>query len=88
MEITTEYLKTRKQFGVAIGSFQALAAPRLRHGRGARAGAQHGDVRDDVAGEADAERTRQGDVGGEGADRPLRPSSSASRRRNCMAASR
>jgi pimeloyl-CoA dehydrogenase small subunit len=24
MEITTEYLKTRKQFGVAIGSFQAL----------------------------------------------------------------
>ena len=24
MEITTDYLKTRKQFGVAIGSFQAL----------------------------------------------------------------
>ena len=24
LEITTEYLKTRKQFGVAIGSFQAL----------------------------------------------------------------
>ena len=41
-ELTVEYLKTRKQFGVPIGSVPGAAASRRRHVRGARAGAQHG----------------------------------------------
>ena len=50
MEITTDYLKTRKQFGVRDRLVPGLAAPRRRHGGGARAGAQHDDVRDHVDG--------------------------------------
>ena len=43
--LTVEYLKTRKQFGVADRHVPGAAAPRRRHAGGARAGAQHGDVR-------------------------------------------
>ena len=32
IETTVEYIKTRKQFGVAIGAFQVAAAPGGRHG--------------------------------------------------------
>ncbi len=38
VEITTMYLKTRRQVGVPLGSFQALAAPNGRHADASRAG--------------------------------------------------
>ncbi len=47
------------------------AAPRRRHAGGARAGAQHGDVRDDDGGRGERRRAAQRVVGGEGADRAL-----------------
>ena len=64
------------------------AASRRRHGGRARTGAQH-DVSGGDDGGRGATRTSAARAisRGQGADRPLRANSSASRRRNCMAAS-
>ena len=73
LEITVDYLKTRKQFGVADRLVPGAAASRRRHGGGARAGAQHDDAGDDDGGGGRRRRTGESDFGGQGADRPLRP---------------
>ena len=87
VEMTTDYLKTRKQFGVPIGSFQALqhrAADMVVALEQARSMMYLATMI--------AARARRGGAGaGDGAP-PRRRSaaprnSSASRRRNCMAAS-
>ena len=46
LKTTVEYLKTRKQFGVPIGSFQTLQHRAADMFVAARAGPQHVDVRD------------------------------------------
>ena len=72
-ETTVEYLKTRKQFGVTIGSFQALqhrAAEMVVDVEQARSMAMLATM---MAAEDDAARATRVDFGGEGADRPLRP---------------
>ena len=72
LEITVDYLKTRKQFGVAIGSFQALqhrAADMVVALEQARSMMMLATM---MAGDDDAAAARQGDLGGQGADRPLR----------------
>ncbi len=73
LEITVDYLKTRKQFGVPIGSFQALqhrAADMVVALEQARSMMMLATM---TAGDDDARRAGQGDLGGQGADRPLRP---------------
>ena len=67
--------------------FPGAAAPRRRHADRARAGALDGDARHHDGRGAERRRAAQGDRRRQGADRPLRPSSSASRRSSCMAAS-
>ncbi len=46
LKTTVEYLKTRKQFGVAIGTFQTLQHRAADMFVALRAGPQHVDVRD------------------------------------------
>ena len=62
------------------------AAPRRRHDGRARTGAQHDVSGGDDGGRERCRRARQGDVGGEGADRPLgqvhRPAGGADARRH------
>ena len=87
LETTVEYLKTRKQFGVPIGSFQALqhrAADMLVALEQARSMAMFAAMTSDVdnaSGAPTARRRRQG------ADRQVRQASSASSRCSCTAAS-
>ena len=71
-ELTVEYLKTRKQFGVPIGSFQVLqhrAVDMLTALEQARSMAY---LRHHDGGRARRTRAPQGHVRGQGADRPLR----------------
>ena len=72
-EITVDYLKTRKQFGVPIGSFQALqhrAADMVVALEQARSMMLLATM---SAGDDDAGVAAKSDFGGQGADRPLRP---------------
>ena len=86
-ELTVEYLKTRKQFGVPIGSFQVLqhrAVDMLTALEQARSMAYYATM---MAAEPDATRAAQGDRRGQGADRPVGQATSARRRSSCTAAS-
>ena len=86
-ELTVEYLKTRKQFGVPIGSFQVLqhrAVDMFTALEQARSMAYYATM---MAGRARRPRAPQGHVGGQGADRPLGDASSARQRSSCTAAS-
>ena len=70
-ELTVDYLKTRKQFGVPIGSFQVLqhrAVDMLTAVEQARSMAYYATM---MAAEPDATRAPQGHRGGQGADRPV-----------------
>ena len=87
LKSTVEYLKTRKQFGVPIGSFQTLqhrAADMFVAVEQARSMSMFATM-------ASRFRRRQGarhrGRGGESADRQIRQSSSASSRSSSMAAS-
>ena len=85
-ELTCEYLRTRKQFGVADRQLPGAAAPRRRHAHrrraGARAGVDGGGARRRRRSRPAPPRRqrRQGD------GRPLRAATSASRPRSCTAA--
>ena len=87
VEMTTEYLKTRKQFGVPIGSFQALqhrAADMVVALEQARSMMYLATMIDRRGGRR---RARQGDLAPPRRRSAAPPNSSASRRRNCTAAS-
>ena len=70
-ELTVDYLKTRKQFGVPIGSFQVLqhkAVDMLTALEEARSMAYYATM---MAAEPDAKERTQGDRCGQGADRQV-----------------
>ena len=70
-ELTVDYLKTRKQFGVPIGSFQVLqhkAVDMLTALEEARSMAYYATM---MAAEPDAGERKKGDARRQGADRPL-----------------
>jgi alkylation response protein AidB-like acyl-CoA dehydrogenase len=86
-EITVDYLKQRKQFGVPIGNFQVL-----QHRAGDMlialgTGALDGDARHHDERGGKCRRAAQGDLGRQGAGSAARPGSSARARSSCMAAS-
>ena len=71
IEVTTEYLKTRKQFGVPIGSFQALqhrAADMVVALEQARSMMYFATM---MARESDESSRAQGDIGGKSPDRTV-----------------
>ncbi len=87
LKSTVEYLKTRTQFGVPIGSFQVLqhrAADMFVAVEQARSMSMFATMAADFD---DAEGARQCGRRGQGADRQDPQNSSASRRSSCMAAS-
>jgi len=71
LKTTVEYLKTRKQFGVPIGSFQTLQH-RAADMFVALEQPQHVDVRDHGGRFRQRQGTRHRGCGGEGADRQIR----------------
>ena len=86
-ELTVDYLKTRKQFGVPIGSFQVLqhkAVDMLTALEEARSMAYYATM---MAAEPDAKERKKAIARSQGADRQARPASWARRRSSCTAAS-
>ena len=85
--MTLDYLKTRKQFGVPIGSFQVLqhkAVDMFTALEQARSMEYYAAMMAELRRSA---RPACGDLGGQGADQQFLRASSARRRCNCMAAS-
>ena len=71
LKTTVEYLKTRKQFGVPIGSFQTLQHRAADMFVALRAGPQHVDVRDDGGRFRQRHRARHRGRRCQGADRQV-----------------
>ena len=71
LKSTVEYLKTRNQFGVPIGTFQVLQHRAADMFVARRAGAQHVDVRHHGGGFRRRQGARQRGRGGQGADRQV-----------------